>query len=200
MPATKYKSNNAYAVDCGAYSRTYSRARSGYRYSYTPTPTAAPKTRAASPSAGTAVRPAAPKNIEKPAAPRLTAAQLREARREKTKTVLKCAVIIVLAIFMLYRYMLISESGAEINTLQSEYSGLNATAQELQSNIDKSIDLDELEQRAEDDLGMVRPDNNQIFYVDMSGEDYGESVVSEKKSESISGASGSMIRAIDMIK
>ena len=101
---------------------------------------------------------------------------------------------------MLYRYVHISETGAKINELQKEYSGLTATSQELQTKIDKAIDLDELEKRAQEDLGMVRPDRNQIFYVDMNSDNYGEITASEENSGRLSVASGSVIRAIDMLK
>ncbi len=218
MPATNYKSNNAYEPDYERYNRTYTRSRSAYRvppsdvgYARPRVSGTQPRMRTAEPRMRTAAPTYAPRRTasapavrreqavsKRPA--RVSAAKKRAARKGKLKTFAKCAIVFVLAIFMIYRYVMISETGAKINELQNTYTGLSGSAQELQSKIDKSIDLESLEKRAEEDLGMVRPDRNQIFYVDMNGDDYGESTESEAKTGGISGASGSIIRAIDMIK
>ncbi len=211
MPTANYKSNNAYEPDYERYNRVYTRSQSAYRAPSAGAGYTRPRPRTVQPSARTAAPTYAPRRTgsapavrreavrQKPSS-RVSAAQKRAARKGKLKTFIKCAIVFVLAIFMVYRYVQISETGAKINELQKKYSGLSGSAQELQSKIDKSIDLEGLEKRAEEDLGMVRPDRNQIFYVDMNGDNYGESVKSEEKSEGISGASGSIIRAIDMIK
>lgn len=208
MPATKYNSSNAYETDYERYNRTYTQNRSTYRAPLKPLPPLRPQMRTVAPlkAPRRSARPAVQTHaVQKPQEkPKLSVreanAKKKALRRRRIKTVAKCALIFVLAIFMIYRYVQISESGAKINELQKEYNSLSGDAQEIRSKIDKSIDLESLEKRAQEDLGMVRPDRNQIFYVDMNGGDYGESVKDEKKSGSISGASGSMIRAIDMIK
>lgn len=208
MPAAKYKSNNAYETDYGRYSRSYSQNRSVNRSPYVKSsystqlrplnpPAYVPRRTYSAPVSAPPARQA----VQEPRLNhREAAARRKAAKRNKFKTVVKCAVIFALAILMLYRYVQISESGAKINELQKEYNSLSGTAQELQSKIDKAIDLDGLERRAQEDLGMVRPDRNQIFYVDMNGDNYGEGAKTQETSGSLSGASGSMIRAIDMIK
>lgn len=210
MPATKYKSNNAYKTDYEHYTGIYSENRNSYRSAYaravTPEPhitrtytTAPPRRTFQSPAESPATR-RAKTQVQPKSAAREKAQEKKAAKRLKIKTVAKCAAIFALAIIMIYRYVQISESGAKINELKKEYIGLNGDAQELQSNIDKSIDLSALERQAQEELGMVRPDRNQIFYVNMNGDDYGELTESEEKAGNISSASGSMIRAIDMIK
>ena len=55
--------------------------------------------------------------------------------------------------------------------MNSEYSKILVTNEGIQSSIDKSIELGNLESVAKNQLGMVNPDSSQIFYIDMGIKD-----------------------------
>lgn len=76
-----------------------------------------------------------------------------------------------MCVLMLYRQSAIFGKNQEIETLNSEYSKILVTNEGIQSSIDKSIELGNLESVAKNQLGMVNPDSSQIFYIDMGIKD-----------------------------
>ncbi len=77
------------------------------------------------------------------------------------------AIIFVMCVFMIYRQTAIFGKNQEIEKLNSEYNGILVTNEGIQSSIDKSVELGNLESMAKNELGMVAPDSSQVFYIDM---------------------------------
>lgn len=80
-------------------------------------------------------------------------------------------VVFLMCVVMLYRQTAIFGKNQEIEALTDEYNNILVTNEEIQANIDRSIELGNLESVAKNELGMVSPDSSQIFYVDMGARD-----------------------------
>ena len=80
-------------------------------------------------------------------------------------------VVFLMCAVMLYRQTAIFGKNQEIEALTDEYNNILVTNEEIQANIDRSIELGNLESVAKNELGMVSPDSSQIFYVDMGARD-----------------------------
>ena len=79
--------------------------------------------------------------------------------------------IFLLSAVMIYRQTAIFGKNREIEKLNNELSGILVTNEGIQSSIDRSIELGNLETYAKNRLGMINPDSSQIFYVDMGARD-----------------------------
>ena len=99
--------------------------------------------------------------------------RLENKRKLKARvlSILGIAVIFLMCVLMLYRQSAIFGKNQEIETLNSEYSKILVTNEGIQSSIDKSIELGNLESVAKNQLGMDNPDSSQIFYIDMGIKD-----------------------------
>ena len=54
---------------------------------------------------------------------------------------------------------------------------VQAENQAIKAKIDKSVDLKNLQTIANEKFGMVRPENYQVFYVNLDSGDYSENVI-----------------------
>lgn len=99
--------------------------------------------------------------------------RLENKRKLKARvlSILGIAVIFLMCVLMLYRQSAIFGKNQEIETLNSEYNKILVTNEGIQSSIDKSVELGNLESVAKNQLGMVNPDSSQIFYIDMGIKD-----------------------------
>lgn len=121
--------------------------------------------------------PAAPP-IERPATrvsrPQ-TRKQQREAAKKKARARLKIiaavGVVFLMCALMIYGQTAIFAKNREIEELNASLSEIVVTNEAIQSNIDRSIELGNLESFAKDRLGMVKPDSSQVFYIDMGAKD-----------------------------
>lgn len=91
--------------------------------------------------------------------------------KARVLSILGIAVIFLMCVLMLYRQSAIFGKNQEIETLNSEYNKILVTNEGIQSSIDKSVELGNLESVAKNQLGMVNPDSSQIFYIDMGIKD-----------------------------
>ncbi len=83
-----------------------------------------------------------------------------------------CTVIsFMLAITVVSRYMTINELDRRINKTQSEYETLKSNNDQKAVMLESSMTLDEIEVAAKTRLGMNKPANNQIIYVEVEKED-----------------------------
>lgn len=89
------------------------------------------------------------------------------------------AVIFLMCVIILYRQTAIFSMNREIDKLNTNYNDILVTNEEIQTNINKSIELGNLESVAKNELGMISPDSSQVFYIDMGNRD---SVVKSGKS------------------
>ncbi len=95
----------------------------------------------------------------------------RKKVRARLRTIAAVAVVFLLSAFMIYRQTAIFEKNREIESLTDKYNGILVTNEGIQSGIDRSIELGNLESVAKNQLGMINPDSSQIFYVDMGAKD-----------------------------
>ena len=175
---------NDYYID-GYYSRNrYGSANSGYGAGTDSTPrnsrrrstsrssraVGSSRTRALT-SSGAATREA----VDRSARPSKTLAEYKREKATAKKTRKSRAVfmgkvffVFVLACILVYRHTSLLEINQEIGDLQSQYADINTENEAIQSNIDQMIELGNLEDYAINNLGMVKPDSSQIFYVDMN--------------------------------
>ena len=175
---------NDYYID-GYYSRNrYGSENSGYGAGTDSTPrnsrrrstsrssraVGSSRTRALT-SSGAATREA----VDRSARPSKTLAEYKREKATAKKTRKSRAVfmgkvffVFVLACILVYRHTSLLEINQEIGDLQSQYADINTENEAIQSNIDQMIELGNLEDYAINNLGMVKPDSSQIFYVDMN--------------------------------
>lgn len=169
-----YYSRNRYGSANSGYGETVpaSTARNSRRRSTSRSSRAvgSSRTRALS-SSGAATRAAAERN----ARPSKTLAEYKREKAAAKKTRKSRAVfmgkvffVFVLACILVYRHTSLLEINQEIGDLQSQYADINTENEAIQSNIDQMIELGNLEDYAINNLGMVKPDSSQIFYVDMN--------------------------------
>lgn len=128
-------------------------------------------------------------------------AKAKSIRRWKLSQFLKVAGVFVMCATLLYRYAIILESDAEITNLEKEYAAIESKNSAIRAQVDQALDLVQLEQVAKEELGMVKPESSQIFYVDMHLGDQAEiAKKGEEEPDLIKSAPGTLIHAFQMLK
>ncbi len=111
------------------------------------------------------------------------------------------ATLVVLCCCVIYRQTVILESNQEIKKLEKEYAAILATNQAMQAEIDMWLEMGEVERYAREELGMIKPETSQIFYIDMKMEDMsGKGSVSESAANAAYGIQGSLVNAFRVLK
>ncbi len=119
----------------------------------------------------------------------------------KVKKYAMTAAILVLAFMIVRGYVAIDEMSGNISSLKKEYNSVVAENQAIKAEIDKSLDLEELQKVATEEYGMTRPDRSQVYYVDMGLCDSGAVIASndgEKEEPSLTGASGMLVDSMNI--
>lgn len=105
------------------------------------------------------------------------------ARGLKVSTVALVALVFAAAFVIVNGYVAINEAKSEILELKEEYNDMIAENQAIQVKIDKAVDLSSLQTVAEEKFGMMRPERYQMFYVDLSQNDFSESTERSKDAD-----------------
>ena len=93
-------------------------------------------------------------------------------RRAEKKLYTFCTLIaFVLAIVVVSRYMTINELDRQVTKAQTEYDKLKSANDQKAVMLESSMTLEEIEYAAKTRLGMNKPANNQIIYVEVQKED-----------------------------
>lgn len=106
------------------------------------------------------------------------ASKKQAAPKAKKKLKVEAKVIVYVAIgFMIllaisYRNSVINERFAEIKTLKSNLGALQKENDQLEVNIESSLNLKTIEQSAKELLGMQKLENSQSIYVNLPKQDY----------------------------
>lgn len=116
-----------------------------------------------------------------------TLTKKKASQKTKVKRHLKShvkAVMYIVAIFSIlfaisYRNSLINESFTRKEKLQSQLSTTQKENEQLQVNIENSLNLTNIEKIAKERLGMQKLDNTQKVYVNLPKKDYVEPAVEE---------------------
>ena len=102
------------------------------------------------------------------------------------KIVACCALVFALcAGFMISRNVTAYESQNEVKKLQKELNGLKEYSSQKAFELDKSVDLESVEEIAKNKLNMVRPEKYQTVYVNIKQDD-----VTEVTADQVEGIKG----------
>lgn len=122
------------------------------------------------------------------------------------QVILWAIVFTVAALFLLSRHAELDDTSRQLRNITVELNAIEQTNQHLQRQIDRSINLIELEQRAIEEFGMRRIERHQILDIDMNmNENVGEII--SRRSDNIPldegilyGVPGVLIRAIQTMR
>jgi len=106
--------------------------------------------------------------------PELSQAQKKKAREKamsRVKNVVYLVVGFAIAFFICYRYSLINEKFNELENTKKELATAQTINEQIQADIDSQTDLSYIENYAKYQLGMQKPSNSQIVYVNVEKED-----------------------------
>ena len=110
-------------------------------------------------------------------------------------------IIFCLCCITIYRYAAILESNQIISDLEKQYTDVLATNQALQTKIDRGLEMGEIERFAREELGMMRPEAYQMFYVDMKLSDDGDGEMNAEDTKNmLSGTPGALVHAFRVLK
>ena len=133
-----------------------------------------------------------------------------ELRKKKTKLVISrdarqifaaVGVLFILCIGVLYRYASILGSNQKIKDLEKQYNSIVSSNQAMQSKIDKQLEMGEIEKYAREELGMMKAESYQKFYIDMNMPDEGTVVGSGNRAQSaVTGVPGTLMNAFRVLK
>ncbi len=98
-----------------------------------------------------------------------------EYSKKKSKYIVWVGIVFVILLTISYRYSLINTKFNEKENLRSELSKVQKENAQLQINIERGTNINNIEQQAKEKLGMKKLDNNQKIYVSLPKEDYVES-------------------------
>lgn len=99
--------------------------------------------------------------------------------KAQVKTVAKILVIFGILLAISYRNSLINESFTRKEQLQAQLGVTQKENEQLQVNIENSLNLSNIEKLAKEKLGMQKLDNTQKVYINLPKKDYVEPAVEE---------------------
>ena len=121
-------------------------------------------------------------------------------KRRVMQVMLVVAIVFVLCCTIIYRYASILESNQKINALEKQYIDVLAANQALQTKIDRGLEMGEIEEYARKELGMMKPESAQMFYVDMKLSDDGVTTQVGDGNNMITGTPGALVNAFRVLK
>ena len=110
------------------------------------------------------------------------ALKMEKRKHHKNIALIVGAFLLLLAIS--YRNSLITERFNEIQSKKQELAAIQKTNEQTQVSIESSLNLKNLEQAAQEKLGMKKLDNSQKVYVTLPKQDYTEAATQEIAEES----------------
>ena len=101
--------------------------------------------------------------------------QNKQQGKQKVKTVVSIVFVFSILFAISYQNSLITESFNHKEDLKKNLSAIEKENEQLQVNIEKSLNLNKIEQSAKEKLGMQKLDNSQKVYINLPKQDYVES-------------------------
>ena len=128
----------------------------------------------------------------------------RKKGNSRGKLFLYIVISFVIGFFLVSRYVEIQDTGAELRIAREELARVENINQQLQLQIDRSMDLAAIEQIAIEQFGMRRVERHQIFYIDMNTGNFGERIYQSNNRVPVEegilhGVPGILIRAIETL-
>ena len=109
--------------------------------------------------------------------------KVNEYSKKKVKYIVGILFAFIILLTISYRYSLINTRFNEKESLKSSLAEIQKQNAQLNLNIEKSTNINNIEQQAKEKLGMKKLDNNQKVYVSLPKEDYVESSTEEVQTE-----------------
>ena len=111
----------------------------------------------------------------------------------------KLVLLATFAFVVLFRGVMITDRSAIVNQKAEEYQNLVTTNEKLQFEIDRSLDLDNVEYIARNELGMRRAEKYQTVYINIEQTDYVEKYVKNKFNplETLKLSAGNLLAYLD---
>lgn len=109
--------------------------------------------------------------LKKPELSRAQKKKVREKAMGRVKNVLYLMTGFAIAFFICYRYSLINEKFNELEKTKKELATAQTVNEQIQADIDSKTDLSYIENYAKYQLGMQKPSNSQIVYVNVEKKD-----------------------------
>ena len=111
----------------------------------------------------------------------------------------------IVAFSVVRGYVMMNEANNNISKLKEDLRMVQSENQAIRAQIDKNIDLKNLQAIAGEKFKMVRPDSYQIYYVDLKFDDYSENVKEKEEKEKensvpVEGVTGVLISSADMFR
>ncbi len=98
-------------------------------------------------------------------------AEERRARAKAFKIVTVCSLLFVLIGFQIYSQVKVDEIDRKIANVNSQIEIVESENTRLNMQLDSRISLDKVDDYAQNVLGMVKVENYQVSYIDLSGGD-----------------------------
>lgn len=89
----------------------------------------------------------------------------KPAKNTKLSLILSVVAIFTMCITVSYRYNIISEKNLELQRLKIEQTSVNSELATAEVALDRIIDTDTVEAYAKQQLGMQKPEKNQMIYI-----------------------------------
>lgn len=132
---------------------------------------------------------------------RKTTKATRVNKKKLTRFIVCAGIFFALCFTVLFRYAIILQSNQEIKALEKKRDELIAQNQAVQSKIDRQLEISEIEKYAGKELGMMKPQAYQIFYIDMDMADGGdEGTISIEEGTNLQGVPGALVNAFRVLK
>ena len=144
-----------------------------------------------------------PKKVSRPPAKQTVDIQDIIIRNKKSvfKLIVGLAVLMLLCLTMVFRFSVILTQNQNIKELEKDYNDLLASNQAMQAQIDKQLEIDEIEKYAKENLGMMKAQSYQTYYVNMQMEDSGSvGTIGKGQPNTVVGIPGTLMNAFRVLK
>ncbi len=101
-------------------------------------------------------------------------------KRANIMSLVRIAAVMALAFLVLFRGLMITDKCAAVEQKQAELNSLITSNEKLQFEIDRSLDLKNVENIAKGELGMRRAEKYQTVYLNLPQTDYVEKVATSE--------------------
>ena len=124
-------------------------------------------------------------------------------RKSRAKLILYILMSFAIGSLLVGRYVVVEETGRELRNARIELNMIESRNQQLQLQINRAIDLVEVERIAIEEFGMRRVERHQMFFIDMNTANFGERISQNEEPADrriLSGVPGILINAIETLR
>lgn len=118
-------------------------------------------------------------NVSKKNIKKKTTKKVQPKKSKRAETVILVAVGFMILLAISYRNTLINEKFSEIKSLKTDLAEITKENEQLEVNIENSLNLNNLEKEAKERLGMQKLTNKQTLYISLPKKDYVEPATEE---------------------